>query len=214
MRDLTGDPLLSRIYWLGGSPCAGKSTIADRLAARHGMTIYRCDDAFPDHAQIVDPDTHPTFHRLINLNTDDLWLRPVTQQISEEIELYREEFPLILDDLLALPSDSPIIAEGAALLPDVLAPLDIAPQRMLWMVPSEAFQREHYEKREWRHDILRDSSDPDRAWQNWMSRDAGFAREVTWQAKDHGLRSITVDGTRSLDDNDNLVRTHFNLGAS
>ena len=27
-----------RIYWLGGSPCAGKSSVADLLAERYGLT--------------------------------------------------------------------------------------------------------------------------------------------------------------------------------
>ena len=32
-----GDPL-SRVLWIGGSPCAGKTTLAATLAARHELT--------------------------------------------------------------------------------------------------------------------------------------------------------------------------------
>lgn len=201
---------LAHVYWLGGSPCSGKSSIADRLAVEYGMTVYRCDDAFYEHAKIVTPESHPTFHRLIHLDTDGLWLRPVEQQISGEIALYREEFPMILDDLHSFPPDAPIIAEGAALMPDFVASLGIHPQRMLWMVPTENFQRKHYKQRGWRHGVLRQSSDPGQAWEHWMSRDAGFAREVTLQADRFGLPIITVDGTRSLDQNYESARAHFN----
>ena len=30
----------SRVLWLGGSPCTGKSTVAGLLAARHGLRVY------------------------------------------------------------------------------------------------------------------------------------------------------------------------------
>ena len=49
------------------------------------------------------------------------------------------------------------------------------------MIPTESFQRQHYSQREWRHDVLRKTSDPERAWENWMARDAYFGREVARQ---------------------------------
>jgi hypothetical protein len=143
---------LAHIFWLGGSPCCGKSTIADRIAARAGMLVYRCDDAFYDHVKLVTPDTQPAFNKIASYDADGLWLRPVEQQIAEEIELYREEFRMILEDLRALPTDRPIIAEGAALMPELLAPLGIPHYKMMWVVPTGAFQRSHYEQRDWRHD--------------------------------------------------------------
>lgn len=162
------------------------------------MTVYRCDDAFFEHAKRLDPGTQPVFHRLARASADETWLRPVQQQIDEEMELYREEFPMILKDLIALPDDGPIIAEGAALLPELLQPLGIDRQRMLWMVPTEAFQRHHYGQRAWRHDVLRECADPERGWENWMRRDAGFAREISRQANARDLALVTVDGARSI----------------
>ena len=35
---------LSHVYWIGGSGCAGKSTIAKKLAAQYHLAIYHCDD--------------------------------------------------------------------------------------------------------------------------------------------------------------------------
>ncbi len=191
---------LAHVTWLGGSPCAGKSTIADRIAAEHDMTVYRCDDAFFAHAERLTPESRPVFSRLAQASPDEVWLRPVRQQIDEEIELYREEFPMIIEDLLSLPSDRPLIAEGAALMPELLHSLGIADYRMLWMVPTEAFQRHHYGQRAWRHEVLRKCSDPERGWENWMRRDAGFAREIARQASECDLKLITVDGSRSIND--------------
>ena len=38
-------------YFLGGSPCAEKSTVAALLAREHGLRVYSCDAAFERHAE-------------------------------------------------------------------------------------------------------------------------------------------------------------------
>lgn len=198
------------IYWIGGSPCSGKTTIADSLAERYGLRIYRCDDAFYEHEKVI-TEQQPVFHRLTHATTDEIWLRPVEQQIAEELEIYREEFPFILADLEALPNDRPILAEGAAPLPELLVAHGIAPDRCIWIVPTEEFQRHHYAQRDWRHSVLADCSDPERGWENWMARDAGFARTVADQATTLGFRLIVVDGSHSISENEAIVEKHLGL---
>jgi predicted kinase len=43
-----GDPALRarlrHVYWIGGGSGAGKSTIARRVASRHGLRVYATDD--------------------------------------------------------------------------------------------------------------------------------------------------------------------------
>lgn len=202
---------LPHVFWLGGSPCAGKSSIADLLAAAHDLAVYRCDDAYFRHAEIVNPADQPVFSRIARASCDDLWMRPVERQIAEELELYREEFPLILADLMALPADRPLIAEGAALLPQLVDALGVNRQRAVWVVPTETFQRHQYARREWRHETLKECAQPEAAWQNWMARDAGFARVVAEDARRRGQRVVVVDGTRSLAETARAVERHFGM---
>ncbi len=202
--------MLSHVYWLGGSPCSGKSSIADLLAAKHGMGVYRCDDAYFRHQTVISSEAQPVFSRLAHASCDELWMRPVAQQVRDELALYREEFPLILADLTARPRSRPLIAEGAALLPELLAGLGVA-RRAIWVVPTAAFQQTHYARRDWRHDVLRDCTDRDRAWRNWMARDVGFARRVARDARERGFRVLVVDGSRSLDDTAFTVEQHYGL---
>src|SRR5437764_181403 len=122
---------LDHVYWIGGSPCAGKSSIADALVESYGYELYRCDEAYFKHTTKITPEQQPMFHRLIHLSSDDLWMRPIAQQIREEIILYHEEFPLILEDLLSRPRIKPILAEGAALLPECVHPLLLHPRQAL-----------------------------------------------------------------------------------
>jgi hypothetical protein len=198
-------------YWIGGSPCSGKSSIADALCARHNLHYYKCDDHFDRHWQLAAPDEQPVLHALRGMNWEQIWMRPVADQITDEIAAYHEQFPLILADLRALPVDRPILVEGAALLPELVAPLLSAPERGIWIVPTPDFQLHHYRQRPWIHDILQHCSDPDQAFQNWMSRDVGFAEAVLAQAAERDLRSVVVDGAVSLAEHTTLVEKHFGL---
>ena len=201
---------LANLYLIGGSPCSGKTTITDRIVETYGLAVYRCDLAYFEHAKELTA-AQPVFTRLVNATSEEIWMRPVPQQIDEELEIYREEFPFIIRDLEKLAASGPVIAEGAALLPSLVATLGIASHRAIWIVPTEEFQRHHYGQRDWRHDVVKDCSDPDQAWENWMARDAGFARQVTREAHKHGFALITVDGSASIETNLSIVERHFEL---
>jgi adenylylsulfate kinase-like enzyme len=41
---------LRHVYWIGGASGSGKSTIARRLADRHGLRLYSTDEVMGDHA--------------------------------------------------------------------------------------------------------------------------------------------------------------------
>lgn len=207
---------LSHVLWIGGSPCSGKSSICEILAGRHNLQTYHCDALFDAHLQRATRADSPAFHQLQALlsgpmSWDNIWMRPVDVLINHELAIYNEEFAMICDDLLAMPNDRPIIAEGAALLPERVAPLLSAPHQAIWIVPTPAFQLEHYSQRPWIRDILQTCTDPDQAFQNWMARDAGFAQTVIKQAETHALTTMIVDGQRTIAENTAFVEAHFNL---
>ena len=70
---------LAHVYWIGGSPCAGKSSIADILAATYGLTLYRTDEAYSRHEKVVTPEQHLIFYKLTHCSSEELWMRPVEQ---------------------------------------------------------------------------------------------------------------------------------------
>lgn len=205
--------IFSNVYWIGGSPCSGKSTIADRLAATYGMHVYHCDEAYFRHQELITPEGYPTFYRLAHASCDELWMRPIPQQVNEALALYHEQFPLILADLARYTDVhvEPVIAEGAALLPELLDRLAGHRRRAIWNVPTARFQRAHYARRAWRHDVLKGCTDKELGWHNWMQRDAEFARVVAEEARKRGHRVLTIDGTRSIEDNAATIEAWFGL---
>lgn len=197
------------ILYLGGSPCAGKSSVAEILAADYGLNYLRLDDKLDSHIQSASPDTQPIMASLCDATCDEIWLMPPTQQTRREIQFYLEEFPLHQQDILQ--AHKPLLVEAAALLPCLVAPLISTKQDVLYMVPTAQFQRKHYSQRPWVAEVLRDCSDPEQAFDNWMRRDEQFARWVRRSALFHGLQTIIVDGSYDINAHAQMAVQHFGL---
>jgi 2-phosphoglycerate kinase len=199
------------IYWIGGSPCSGKSSITGIVAAQHGLRIYHCDDHFAAHVAAAERDTHPRLHWLQSATWDDIFMRPLAELVADMVAIYREEFDLILAELEALRSPLPLLVEGAALLPSLVAPLLSGPAHAVFVIPTGQFQRATYARRPWPAALLAQCRDPQQAWANWMDRDEQFGRYVAGEADAQGLAVLPVDGARTLQQNAVLVGAHFRL---
>ena len=187
-----------KVFWLGGSPCAGKSTVAALLAERHGLRLYSCDSHFDRHRLSSDIARQPTLARFRAASWAEIFLQPLSAMVRDEIAAGREEFPMVVADLAALPPGKPVLAEGTALLPECVAPLRPRPHRAAWLVPSTAFQRAHYARREWAALLVAGLPDPDRAFENWMRRDEVYARWVRAQARRFGYPVYVVDSWHAI----------------
>jgi hypothetical protein len=202
------------VYWLGGSPCAGKSSVATILAERHGLQLYSCDDHFEEHKARLDADRHPVFASLAALTCDELWMRPVEVQVETELAYCREVFGMVLEDLLLLPSYPPLLAEGTDLLPECVSPLLAGASHGFWLVPTAEFQYHYYSKRTRINDILKNCTQPAKAFSNWMGRDAGFADRIEESAGRLGLPLLRVDGTFSAQEISSIVEYSLGLSAT
>ncbi|WP_433073314.1 hypothetical protein ACQP1P_25350 [Dactylosporangium sp. CA-052675] len=176
------------IWWIGGAPCSGKSTVAGLLAGARDLPLYSCDDAFERHGG-------PTFDRIRAMSVGDRLAQPVEVQVEDVFRLGREQFPAILAEL---PETG--IAEGAALLPELLDAHGVPRDRAVFVVPAEEFQRRQYRRREWARELVAGTADPEGAFDRWMERDATFARLVADQARDLGYPVVTVDGSEGAED--------------
>lgn len=203
--------IFSRAYILGGSPCSGKSTVAEKLSNQFHLQYYKVDDHYQDHVKQCNPDQHPTMYKVSNMGWNEIWSRPVSILVSEEFEYSRELFKMIVQDLLQFDAEKPIIVEGAALLPEVIKEKNIDPKKVLYLVPTKEFQIHHYSQREFIHHILKDCLNPEQAFENWMMRDHLFGQEILHQAASLGFGTIVVDGQRAIDAQIEYVRNYFDI---
>lgn len=202
---------LGHVFWLGGSPCAGKSSIGEILASRLKIDVYHVDEAFGVHAQRFDPILHPALTMWCASSWDERWMQPLDGLVRDVIACYQEHFSLVLEDVLSMPKDRPLLVEGTALLPRQVASLLSKRNRAIWVIPTADFQRGHYSKREWVGGILEQCDDPEAAFRNWMARDAEFAGWVAAEVSALGLGLLRVDGRRTVDENAMAVAAYFQL---
>lgn len=199
------------IYWIGGSPCSGKSSIAELLTDKYDFVYYKCDEEYHNHINRCRSELHPMMSKLKDLTLNEIFARPVDQQVEETVKFYHEEFEFIWEDITSISSNKPILVEGAALLPDNVSPLLHTENHGIWIIPTTEFQVEQYSKRDWIQSILEECQDPRQSFENWMNRDIEFAQFVDKEAQSRGLKIIVVDGTNTLEENFAIVEEHFNL---
>ena len=199
------------IYWIGGSPWSGKSTIAGRIADKYGFTYYKCDDFTSAHSEKCQADVHPTMHKIKQLLLKDNFSRPVEEQLADTVAFYREEFAMVLADITQMDTDKPILVEGAALLPELVHQHYGDRIRGVWVIPTKEFQLEHYAKRMWIHSILKDCDDPGQCFANWMVRDSRFAEFIKGEVHARGLDLIIVDGNTAVEDTQANIEEQFGL---
>jgi hypothetical protein len=77
-------PDLSHVFWLGGATCAGKTSVADRLAQMYGWQVYHYDQHEPDHVarrlQVGDQQ----IAAFLALSMDERWLLRTPEVMAQE----------------------------------------------------------------------------------------------------------------------------------
>lgn len=209
-----GDPLSSRlrhVYWIGGGSGAGKSTIARRLADRHGLVLYATDDAMSDHAARCPDIEVPLLRAFQRMDMDERWVRRRPETMLDTFHWFEGEgFDLIVEDLLDLPPAPRIIVEGFRLLPHLVKPLLPTPSHGVWLIPTPEFRLAAFESRGTLWTIPRKTSDPERALRNLLERDGLFTERVRRDVESAGLPFITLD--RSIAENDLVDRVAKQFG--
>ena len=202
---------MTDIYWIGGAPCSGKSTIAEKVAFKHGLSLFKSDDHMYAHMNLARAEKQPVMAKVASLSWDEIWTRPVAVQVQDEFDFYREEFDMLLEELALYPQGQPILAEGNAWLPELLARLQPPPEHCVFLISTKEFQVANYSQRQFIKDILAQCADPQAAFANWMERDARFGETVDQAARQMGLPVIRVDGRLTIEETTGLVEKALHL---
>lgn len=175
------------MLWLGGMSGVGKTTNGRAVARTFDLRFYALDSYTLDHHRNrVRPAEHPGLAWFDSHSVEEIWVQTPGAEIADRFEAAsRERFPFVLDDLLALPSDAPILVEGPQLLPELVAPLLGHEDQALYLVADGELQRQllagrggaSYER----------SSDPERALANRLERDRILTERLRAAALERGL---------------------------
>ncbi|MGW5702653.1 hypothetical protein [Amycolatopsis japonica] len=202
---------LKQALWICGGQWAGKSTVSRLLARRHGITVYHYD--FHDARAHQD---RRIAHRVRNgspvedPDPETVWVETTPERMAADtIAGFPTRFAWALDDLRALVSGRPILAEGWGLRPELVAPLLDSPRRMIVLVPTDEFREHQLRVLPRAGAVTQRVSDPERAQRNRIARDRLVAEDAVRSAERLGIRVLWVDGSKDAEAIADVVAGHF-----
>lgn len=208
--DLALGQALSHVLWIGGATDTGKTTVSQIIAERHGLQVYNYDRHDRPQIERLARD-HACYRVFLAASLEENWVRPEPEDLlAFTLQAFRDRFPLVIEDLLALPRDPMTVIEGHGLIPELVTPVLSGKRQAIWLVPTEAFKWASMERRN--KPSFRDRvSDPVRATNNVFRRDMLLAEHVKAQAGARGLTVHEVDGSRTAEEMATLIEQHFGL---
>jgi 2-phosphoglycerate kinase len=204
---------VNNLFFMGGSPCGGKSSVADWLSRHFHIPVYHIDAHIDRHLALITPQAQPALHRWETQTWDERWLQPLDQLLQDAIDSYTEHFYLFLPELLELAATAPLIVEGNPLLPTLIQPYLANPSHAIYLIAPPDLLRRYYSQRDWAVSIINQCSDPEQAFNNWMERDIAFARHVEEQCNQYLLRCLVSDENLSIESKAKTVADHFGLNS-
>ena len=197
---IPGYPQRDDLLLVGGSSCAGKTTMCRALAEQYGIRCFSIDDHLGEYTHKGQENGLPICLHQEQLSPEEFWMRDPIKMCEELIGFYREIFPFVMEDLRGAAQEGPLIAEGIALMPElVMQELPgltgtVPPHSVEYvcMVAEESFQVQHFRERDWVPLLLDGCRDQEKAFSNWMKREKLFAEHVRQTAEHLGCRVIMI----------------------
>ena len=87
------------VLWLGGAPCAGKSSLARLLGERFGLAVVHVDDTVDALLAQLDPVRHPALSGWMALSWDERWARPLEALVDEVVGCYRKHLGFVREQV-------------------------------------------------------------------------------------------------------------------
>ncbi len=198
------------MLWIGGSTSAGKSTVADLMAARHGPSVYHVDHHEEPHAERASALGLPVYERWLAMTLTERWAESsVDELVADTLAMSEERLPMILDDVAD--NGGQVIVEGFQVYPWLVAPLLESPRQAVWLVCTPAFRRATHFARPHAWATPSQTDDPERAQANRLERDDRIGEEIAVSARKLGLKTVEVDGSRGVEEIADEVEAHLEL---
>jgi hypothetical protein len=175
------------VLWIGGPPGSGKTTIATRIARRHGLRWYGADTRTWLHRDRALHEGNPAAHRWEAMTPEERWA--ATPEDMLDMSVHRERGAMIVDDLREFPTSPLIVAEGSSVSPAGV--IDRA--RAVWLIPSAEFQQDQLDQRQL-------GPGPTKLYRR-------LTAEIEREASQQGMPVLTVDHSSGIGETVNAVES-------
>lgn len=188
------------VYWIGGSSCAGKSSVAKKLADTYPFFLFKIDDYIGTFERVAQAHHHPILSELATLPWEERRVRLVELDGENELKRHEEVFSFVIKELEKVAGQySRVIVEGSSLLPWKVSQFLHAVHHAIWLTPTREFQIDTYPTRgPWVQEILGSVQKPDEVFKNWMEREQYIADKIRAALRSKPYRHLLIDGSNDI----------------
>ena len=189
------------IYFIGGPPRVGKSIIAKAITTKHGISAVSTDSLGAVLETVLDPEAEPglfavsRFNEMAEADRIRLMVRNTTRridyQIEESVAVWRAVEPFVLREQ---DEGRDLVAEGVAVLPELVAQLEGVAYRVVFVGNQGYKQQENIKRsaKENEHDWMRHASDEYR--DAFAAFVVAMSSYIEKEAHRYGFEYIEMDG--------------------
>ena len=200
---------LKNVYFISGTPCAGKTTITRALGKKYGIPVYVIDDQFTIHQLKSDPEHQPNMNRSFR-DADEFFGRTVEEYKNWLLGNSREQLDFVLMDLVRLSQDRIILCDIHLIAEDAVKITD--PSRIAFLIKEPKELVDAYisrpDHRPFR-DFLRSASDYEKA--KATCNETLYSLNIDRWNYIRGSEFFWLerDDRRTVDETVSLVEKHF-----
>ncbi len=203
---------LQQVFWISGTACSGKTTVASALATKHGLGYYSADEMYDQHLRLADPEYQPSMCRqLPDLRS---WFnQPLEQYYHGLNDNFREELDMIIIDAICLSRTRSLIVEGG-FDPGWLQNI-VPTHRFAFLYASPELVRRDFFDREDKQNVLAAiNALPDAEQVREHVLDVVEYGTCQWieKARSHGVKMLERTDQVTVEQRVELLAKHFRLG--
>ncbi|QVK19346.1 hypothetical protein KHQ81_06560 [Mycoplasmatota bacterium] len=205
---------LKNVYFIAGTNCGGKSSMAKSLSEKFDMIFYCADDNYWNHRKYSTIKDQPNMNRKF-LGWDEFFNREIEDKTNWLLESELEEMDFIIMDLvqLAQKEDQKVIVDVHC-MPEILKQVSEYNRVIFLLADPEVVFNEYFErddKLDVYNCILQNTTDPKQSILHSRKVARRIASIETKKALNSGFKYLLRTESTDFLDRQKLVIEHFGL---
>jgi len=209
---------LENVYFLVGTACGGKTTMAKELSKKHGFIHFSDnwnEDSFKVWQSIITKKYQPNSTKRMEIDWEEYFSRTVEDFLADKIDNHGSgeylEFSII--ELIKLSQNNKVAADVWIEDWDLLTEISEKSKIACLLAPGELIIRDYYQRDDHKDftDCIKSLKDPEKKFETQNELFRIGAREMAEKAEKHNLFSIMRSEESTVDGTMRMLEKHFML---
>ena len=209
---------LQNVYFLMGTACGGKTTMAKEISKKHGFIHFNDnwnEDNFKVWQSIIDAKYQPNATKRKEIDWEEYFSRSVEEFLTDKNDNHgtNEQLEFSIIELVKLSQNKKVIADIWIEDWNFLMEISDYSRITCLLAPGELIIRDYYERADHKDftDCIKSLKEPAKKFETQNELFRIGAREMAEKAEKYGLLSILRTEESTVENTLLLLEEHFNL---